>query len=487
MSAEKRLSRKNRSTKGKREAKDKSALSFEQSIIGIAGTNYTNFIITFRGFSVPPTFTQMLRRLTTPLSTNAEDAQREYLLRVILLVSIAITYPTTIIFTIGWQLQLLPPDMPVVLLAISLASTAGMWLTRHGRWRASRAIPILLSFCTASYVAYVYGAEVVSGTFFLITIIITTMLVRNIGPWIVTLLSLIILIGLAWLRKQHYLPPATNPNTELLGSSLAIIVIFLNLTILLHFFAASYRRALIQAHTYAHSQETANIELLEQISQREQVEQQLAASLAEKELLLKEIHHRVKNNLQIIGSLLYLQSRQTTDEAAAAALNESRSRVQSMALVHEQLYRTPSFSQIDCVQYVQSLSGHLLQTHGSRLGNVQLTLDIDPIPLTVNEAIPFGLILNELLTNALKHAFPNDRQGSISVSLKHSANGKRLLRVCDDGVGLPPETAAELASNKLTMLQSTSLGLQLVNQLTTQLGGTITVARIDGTTVTIAF
>lgn len=213
------------------------------------------------------------------------------------------------------------------------------------------------------------------------------------------------------------------------------------------------------------------------ITERKRAEEQIKASLQEKEVLLKEIHHRVKNNLQIISSLLYLQANKTEHPGALSALTDSRNRVRSMALVHERLYRSPSLASVNMGEYTRNLVSDLKHTYQIGESSIRLTLTVEDIALDISEAVPCGLIINELLSNALKHAFPEGRGGEITVRLTRSDSGDVVLMVGDSGVGLPEH---------LDFRNSPSLGLTLVNSLVRQLEGTIELDSRDGTTFTIS-
>ena len=201
-------------------------------------------------------------------------------------------------------------------------------------------------------------------------------------------------------------------------------------------------------------------------------------SLREKEVLLKEIHHRVKNNLQIISSLLNLQAGKVKDPQTTQALRESQMRVRSMALIHEKLYQSESLAKIDFGGYVKSLASDLFRSYQRGLGKVQLKIVVDEVELGLDQAVPCGLILNELMTNALKHAFPDGRSGTLSVNLCVGSGQILSLSVVDDGVGLPPEF--DLAAAK-------SLGLQLVNSLMVQLDGRLEVDHTGGAAFKVSF
>lgn len=214
------------------------------------------------------------------------------------------------------------------------------------------------------------------------------------------------------------------------------------------------------------------------ITQRQRVEEALRAALAEKTVLLKEVHHRVKNNLQIVASLLNLQARQVQSPAALAALQDTRDRIRSMALLHETLYREGDLGRVDGAVYLAHLCAHLSAAFGSEAGRVRLRHRLAPIPLTLDQAVPCGLIANELVSNAFKHAFPGERGGEVCVALIAEPDGRLALTVTDDGVGLPPGLAIE---------RSDALGLQLVVGLTRQLGGAIETQSENGAAFRVVF
>ena len=197
------------------------------------------------------------------------------------------------------------------------------------------------------------------------------------------------------------------------------------------------------------------------ITERKHAEQRILDSLREKEVLLKEIHHRVKNNLAVMSSLFYLESTYTRDGATLKILQESQDRVRAMAMVHEALYRAESLSAVDFADYALTLCRQLLSTYAVRGGRVRLTSELEPVALNIEQAVPFGLILNEMMTNALKHAFPGGRGGEVRLAL-HRANGGCVLRVVDDGVG---PGAASAGDGQAT------LGLRLVQLLARQVRG----------------
>jgi two-component sensor histidine kinase/DNA-binding NarL/FixJ family response regulator len=221
-----------------------------------------------------------------------------------------------------------------------------------------------------------------------------------------------------------------------------------------------------------------NTELTMEIGERRKVEEKLRASLAEKEVLLKEVHHRVKNNLQIITTLLDLQFDNIRDEQALTALRVSHDRIKSIALVHERVYQAKDLARIDFAGYIESLTSHLYGSYVTDPERISLKIDAGNVALEIDEAIPCGLIVNELVSNSLKHAFPDGRKGSIAIRVSAVDQGLITLTVADDGVGLPPG---------MDFRDTESMGLQLVNMLTKQLHGEISLLNEGGAAFTIRF
>jgi two-component sensor histidine kinase len=207
-------------------------------------------------------------------------------------------------------------------------------------------------------------------------------------------------------------------------------------------------------------------------------EQTVRASLREKEVLLKEIHHRVKNNLQVISSLLNLQARYLPDPAARAIFSQSQNRVQSIALVHERLYESADLSHVNFSKYLSVLLDNIFDTYDASSRGLSKVIDVGDANLPVDVAIPCGLIVNELVTNALKHAFPGGRTGVVRVSLRESTNGWLDLAVEDDGVGMPPD---------IDPRNTVSLGLDLVVTFAEQLNAEVDIVRERGTSFRFRF
>jgi PAS domain S-box-containing protein len=221
-------------------------------------------------------------------------------------------------------------------------------------------------------------------------------------------------------------------------------------------------------------------------TKRKQADDQVRASLLEKETLLKEIHHRVKNNLQIISSLLNLPLRKIQDPQAVEIFKESQNRVKTMAFIHEQLYQSQDLSRIDFAKYVQNLTANLVSSFGFRAGGVQFTVEIEQIFLEINTAIPLALIINELISNCLKYAFPSTEedpesalfQPEIRVSLQYIKEKEYVLIVRDNGVSFPQGWDIE---------QSPSLGLRLIRALTVQINGGFEIHSNQGTEFVLRF
>lgn len=222
----------------------------------------------------------------------------------------------------------------------------------------------------------------------------------------------------------------------------------------------------------------ANETLHAQFAKQEHAAERLQASLREKEVLLREVHHRVKNNLQVISSLLAMQSRYVKDPHALELFKESQNRVKSIATVHQKLYQAPDLARIDCAEYLTQLGAGIFRSYGVNADAVKLAVHVDDVQLGIDTVIPCGLIVNELITNSLKHAFPDDRRGLVHVDLAARGGGGYCLTVGDDGVGM--NGCTDLA-------HAESLGLQIVATLTEQLDGRLDVSSNGGTEFRITF
>ena len=214
------------------------------------------------------------------------------------------------------------------------------------------------------------------------------------------------------------------------------------------------------------------------ITKHKEAEAQIQASLREKEVLLQEVHHRVKNNLQVISSLLDLQSQQIEEQATLEIFRESQNRVKSMALVHEKLYKSQDFARINFAEYTESLTSYLFKAYQFNRDKITLELNLDEVTLNIDTAIPCGLIVNELVSNSLKHAFPNNQSGTIRIIMFADETQHFHLIVEDNGVGFPPDW---------NLKQSQSLGIQLVHVLTKQIKGKLELDNRLGSRFCVSF
>jgi PAS domain S-box-containing protein len=213
------------------------------------------------------------------------------------------------------------------------------------------------------------------------------------------------------------------------------------------------------------------------ITELKQYEKEIQDSLHEKEILLQEIHHRVKNNMQIISSLLSIQTRYIDDEESINVLKESQNRVKSLAMIHEKLYKSKNFNKIYLIDYIENLVWDLFYSYAIEKGRIKPILDIDDIKLNIETSVPCGLIITELVSNSLKYAFPDQREGVLKVSLKIKEDFYELS-ISDNGIGIP---------ENIDFFNTDSLGLQLVNSLTDQIDGEIEFDRSNGTKFSIIF
>lgn len=214
------------------------------------------------------------------------------------------------------------------------------------------------------------------------------------------------------------------------------------------------------------------------ITDRKNSEEQTKASLHEKEVLLAEVHHRVKNNMQVISSLLSLQSIHIRDEKDREIFHDSQNRIHSMAMVHEHLYQSNNLSRIEFSEYIKRLVYYLVGSYNIKMDNIELKLSTEKIYIDINHAIPCGMLINELVSNSLKYAFPEDNIGEICVDFKKDNMGTYTITIADNGIGFAEDFDCE---------KSGSLGLQLVNAFVKQLNGKITLMKSKGTTYVISF
>ena len=213
------------------------------------------------------------------------------------------------------------------------------------------------------------------------------------------------------------------------------------------------------------------------ITERKEAEEKIQQSLHEKKLLLKEIDHRVKNNLQVISSLLNLQSKSTNNQQVHNALQKSKDRVQSMALIHEQMYQTPNLVNIDFAEYLKMLTSSLLYSCAAN-ENISLKIKVKDVFLSIEQSTTCGLIVNEVVSNSLRYAFPAGEKGEIEIEIRTEKNGRTIMNIQDNGIGLPTD---------IDLSNVQSLGLKLIHMFVKQLKGELTIECQEGTRVQITF
>jgi len=217
--------------------------------------------------------------------------------------------------------------------------------------------------------------------------------------------------------------------------------------------------------------------ILRDVTQRLAADESLQQSLREQGALLREIHHRVKNNLQVVSSLLGLQSRAADDDHVRKMLKDSQDRIHSMALLHEVLYQSNTFSRVNLPDYIWQIASHLFSSFGIGDDRIRLLTNLEAIDLNLDAAVPCGLIINELISNALKYAFPDGRKGEVRIDLLARPDGMARLVVADNGIGL----------HHLDWATARSLGMRLVRTLAEQIGAEVEVKSIEGTEIQLTF
>lgn len=220
-----------------------------------------------------------------------------------------------------------------------------------------------------------------------------------------------------------------------------------------------------------------SVHIARDITERKIMEDKIKDSLQEKEMLIKETYHRVKNNLMVISSLLDLQARYIEDVETQNIFRDSQNRARSMAMIHEKLYQTTDLKWINFADYIKKLSTELFETYSDQSGNIKIDFDVENHKLDTDTSIPLGLIVNELISNSLKHAFPDDRKGIIKIKF-YKDNEKYILVISDNGIGFPDGFEIENIN---------SLGLRIVNSLVDQIQGEIDIDRTQGIEFTIKF
>lgn len=233
--------------------------------------------------------------------------------------------------------------------------------------------------------------------------------------------------------------------------------------------------------TIRHERERAELALREREeqlrTQREALERQTEL-LHDRETMLREIHHRVKNNMQVMSSLLSLQSRSASDAVTKRMLEENQNRIQSMALLHEILYQSDDLAMVDFPKYLRRMADHLFRSYGVDSRQIRLRTELEPVSLALDDALPCGLLTSEVISNSLKHAFPGEREGEVQIKLRRRSANEVMLALCDTGVGIP---------EGIDWANSRSLGLRLIRAWAQQLRGKLEVESKNGTDVKLTF
>jgi two-component sensor histidine kinase len=227
-----------------------------------------------------------------------------------------------------------------------------------------------------------------------------------------------------------------------------------------------------------HEGRPAELLIIHDVTDRKESEKKLNSLLKEKDIMMREIHHRVKNNMQIISSLLRLQSRRLKNQKIIEMFRASQTRIRSMVLIHENLYQSENLTEIDFGRYIKNLGAYLFHTYKVDANRLKFNINTEHVFLEIDAAIPLGLIVNELVSNSLRHAFPDGRKGEIGVSIRLDNTGKIFLEVSDTGVGM---------TQGWDFRRAKTLGMQLVKILVTQIGGAIELRRDGGTAFAISF
>jgi two-component sensor histidine kinase len=356
---------------------------------------------------------------------------------------------------------------------------------KHGRQKGTYKISVMVSlFVGCCLLTYYFHAILGIGTifthFFYIPIILSALWWKKKGLPVAVLLAVLLILSSNFLKRE--MPNYNDYPRAVMFISIAVVVAILSEMRTQAEEALQKARDELEIRVRRRTREITktNEKLLREITVRKLAEEQTRAALGEKEILLKEIHHRVKNNFAIISSLIKLQERGSKNEKSIKLLEDIHNRIRIMSLIHENLYQSKNIKSIDFGDYIRIVSSELYQMYVSNPNKIVLKIDVESVQLTIEQAMPCGLALNEILTNSFKYAFPEDRGdiGEITISLHETKDNLIEMVVGDNGVGIPEGIDIEGAD---------TLGLKLVTALTKQLGGEYALDRNSGTKFTITF
>ncbi len=397
---------------------------------------------------------KLWNRWTRPRSTHIEERMQEYVVRVVLLVTHLISPLFGIIALLFSFYGVIPYDTPLILFFITIALGLALKLCDIGCWKMARAIPPFLVGSTAIYGNWIAGIDAPANLLYALTVILVSILFDG-RRWIIVLL--IVLLAHSGISFLHHIGmiKVLRGGEQFFYNRVIINVAGISaIAILVYFIISRLKQALDAA-----SLSSAQLEKL----------------LAENKLLLKEMHHRVKNNLQLMQSLLQLQANLIEKPELQEVLKGTLNRLRSMAITHEQLYGNKDLSKVNFDLYVNELIENIMTSFAMSKDQVILDCRIEQLHLELYKAIPCGLILNELITNAFKHAFAKLRQGKLTVEFYKKDKNFHLM-VGDNGPGIQPKQENQQ-----------SLGLTLVDLLCKQLKGEVVRENDNGLKVTIRF
>ena len=438
----------------------------------------------------------ILWRLTPHDLGNEENSSLAILLNTALLTLIAVS--SLVVATIAIYNNKIEVLAPVFAIEFAVA-VAFLYLIKMGYASLTRILFVSTLWLIPTIISiYSGGVNPVTLASFTTIVLIAGLLISVRSSVVFAVMSGAAVVAITYVENQAGLPQPIF-NDSLLYNALGLFANFTLVIAMIHISKTVLRSnsddagsdsivLLESSHEFKTSQlqlidqaielTRANTELKKEIAARTKVEGENKRALAEKEVLLKEIHHRVKNNLQIVSSLLYLQSKKVKSQESKEVFLESQNRIRAMSLIHEKLYQSEDLADIDLDDYLHSLVKSLFTAYGVNTSDVQYTISAKNTALDVELAIPCGVIISELVSNSLKHGFPEGVSGNIWVEVEKKPPADWSIRVRDDGVGISSDKDSE---------SEPSLGLQLVENLAAQLNGDVTVHRNGSTDIEINF
>jgi two-component sensor histidine kinase len=412
-------------------------------------------------------------KLTDSHANNEREARREHSTKVVLGVSTIMFIVTTPIMAIA---RLIAPgevtiDMPLAAGLFSIILVVSWLIAYKGRWRFSSFIPPVLLFSLAVWDTYYYGLGATNLAEYTIAILITVLLLGEKAGWIAVLFSITSGLFLEWRLAAAR---SIDIFEDLVYWAALLLVFYLLVVLLVRFLVTQYQNALRSSYKLMKTLE-------DEIREHKITERKLKDTLENNEILLRELYHRTKNNMQTISAFLDVQSAYLQDERLESVVNSVDQRIQAMALVHQKLFESKDLSRINLGEYITDLCYMVLNNMDVDPNRVAITFDLEEVSVLIDIAIPCGIIVTELLSNAVKHGFSNNRKGTVGVFLSRSADHEIILRVRDNGVGV---------GGDFDFRSVDSFGLTILRQLVeSQLRGTLSFDADQGSGVacTITF